>query len=76
MNVYFETGEDRYLQFVRNGQNLYQLAGDNLDDGFYVTFENKEFRVIEGSKALLMIKKNYKEKTKVEKRKVKGVKVN
>jgi hypothetical protein len=75
LNAYFEQGEDRYLQFVRNSEDFYQLAGFQETDGFYVYFENKKFKVIEGDFARLMIKKNYKENTEVKKRTVKGVKV-
>jgi len=78
LKVFFEVGEDRYLIFGDSGNDkdeYYQLYGNDLGDGFYVNFEGKKFKVINGGQALLKIKKNYKEKTITDKRKVKGVKV-
>ncbi|WOI23405.1 hypothetical protein [Nonlabens ulvanivorans] len=75
LKVYFESGEDKYLVFGKYDDGKYGLYGISEDDGFYVNFEGKRFKVIEGKWAELIIKKNIKIDVESDKRKVKGVKV-
>lgn len=78
LKLHFDEGNDKYLIFgdsKSDSDEYYQLYGFDEDDGFYVDFEGKRFKVVSGSKALLKIKKNYKEVRQVKKRKVPGVEV-
>lgn len=79
IKVFFESGEDRYLVFGKSDEDsptsLYQLYGNSRDDGFYVNFEGKSMKVVRGSTAYLMMKKNVDVNVEEEKRRVKGVKV-
>ena len=74
LKVYFESGEDRYLVFGAEDK-FYTLLGNKKGNGFFVNFEGKDFKVIEGANAMLMIKKSDNVVVDVDKRKVKGVKV-
>jgi hypothetical protein len=75
LKVFFESGADRYLTFGvgKNTKETYQLFGDAKDDGFYVNFEGKSFKVTNGSRALLIYKKNLNITEKADERTVKGV---
>jgi len=75
IKVFFENGSDRYLVFGQNDDNYYQLYGDNSSSEFYVNFEGKKMRVVQGENAYLLIKKNLEVNVDKESRKVKGIKV-
>jgi hypothetical protein len=79
IKVYFEQGVDRFLVFEcfdrSNMGAYYQLSGKKTNDGFYVTFEGKSMKVIEGASALLLMRKNVNVKVKKESRTVKGMKL-
>lgn len=85
LKVFFEAGQDHYLLFeekkdVEEGMHKsykgrYQLAISKQDDGIYVRFEGKKFRLVEGEGTVLLIDKNFRFEDDTERRKLKGVRV-
>lgn len=75
LKVYFESGENKFLVFGKTKNGRYGLYGFSEEDGFYVNFEGKRFRVAEGSRSQLLIKEDIKSEVETDKRKVKGLKL-
>lgn len=76
LQVYFEQGSDRYLVFRNFNGEFYQLGGESKRGSFYVSFEGREFEVVKGGDALLLIQKRQAVEEESKKRTVKGVKLN
>jgi hypothetical protein len=78
LDVAFETGNNKYLKFLKNMDDHYQLSAKNWDYNGYgkVMYDTLIYYILPGGdKALLKVKKDNLYNFEKRKRKVKGVKI-
>lgn len=75
LKVYFESEANSYLPFGKYNDEQYGIYGIQKNDGLYMDFEGKKFKMIEGKGVRLILNRNIDIDIKEKKRKVKGVRV-
>ncbi len=78
LNIAFERGNKRYLKFLKNMDDYFQLSAENWDYNGYgrVTYDSSIYYILPGGdKALLKVSKDNMYNYEKRKRKVKGIKI-
>jgi hypothetical protein len=78
LNIAFERGNDRYLKFLKNMDDHFQLSAKNWDNNGYgrVSYDSSVYYILPGGdKALLKVSKDNLNNSERKTRKVKGVKI-